>query len=124
MHDGVRPCVPVALIEHCFAVAAQQGSAVPVISVTDSLRKKNGDNSHTVSRDALYAVQTPQVFRIDWLKEACRLSLSLEDREHFTDDASLYEAAGYPVYLTGGSRLNIKITEPDDLKVAELFLHL
>ena len=68
----------------------------------------------TVSRDDYKLVQTPQVFDAGLLKEAYNQSYT----PHFTDDASVVEAFGTPVFLTAGNRENIKITTPFDLKIA------
>jgi 2-C-methyl-D-erythritol 4-phosphate cytidylyltransferase len=120
VHDGVRPLTPVALIARCFDVAAQHGSAVPVVPLTDSLRKRVGEGSCRVPRDGMYAVQTPQVFRSEWLKTAYGLIPEAPDALNgFTDDASVVEAAGFPITLTEGCRENIKITEPLDRTLAE-----
>ncbi|MDR1680299.1 MAG: 2-C-methyl-D-erythritol 4-phosphate cytidylyltransferase [Prevotellaceae bacterium] len=120
VHDGVRPLVSVDVIARSFDTAALHGSAVPVIPVTDSLRKKTGDASHSIPRENICAVQTPQVFRADWLRIAYKDTADAV----FTDDASAVEAAGFALKLIDGSRDNIKITEPDDLPVAETWMAL
>lgn len=115
VHDGVRPLVSVELIARAFEQARKQGSAIPVVPVTDSVRKVIGMHSEALERSALRAVQTPQVFD-------ARLLLSAYDTEFsefFTDDASVVETAGHSVSLIDGETTNIKITHPIDLIVAE-----
>lgn len=117
VHDGVRPLAPPAVIARCFEAAAQHGAATPVVPLTDSVRKLEADGSHSVPRENYCIVQTPQVFRADWLKDAYRAPF----RPAFTDDASVVEAAGHKITLVEGSRENIKITEAIDLRIAEQF---
>jgi 2-C-methyl-D-erythritol 4-phosphate cytidylyltransferase len=117
VHDGVRPLTPIEVIARCFATAEHYGNAIPVVPVTDSLRKKTADGNCDVPRDGIVAVQTPQVFRADQLRDAyARIT---DHTASFTDDASIVQAAGYDITLTEGSRENIKITEPADLPVAD-----
>lgn len=120
VHDGVRPFVSPDVIDNCFAEAERQGAAIPVIPLTDSIREKEGDSSsRPVDRNQFVAVQTPQVFRSDWLLDAYR-QLYMTD---FTDDASVVEAWGYPISLVQGNRENIKLTTPFDLLIAQACIH-
>lgn len=119
VHDGVRPFVSREIIAGAFELAAANGSAVPVIPVVDSLRRQVDDgNSEPVSRRNLYAVQTPQVFDLEKLRQAYDCDYSPE----FTDDASVYEAAGYSISICQGSRYNFKITTAEDLHLAEVLV--
>ncbi|MDR2361428.1 MAG: 2-C-methyl-D-erythritol 4-phosphate cytidylyltransferase [Prevotellaceae bacterium] len=122
VHDGVRPLTPVDVIARCFATAARYGSAVPVVPVTDSLRKQTADDSYDIPRDGIVTVQTPQVFRADRLRDA--YARTADNTAAFTDDASVVQTAGYDITLTEGSRENIKITTPADLPVADALLYL
>lgn len=120
IHDGVRPVVPSAMMKNIAKAIAISDAVIPAIPVTDSLRRINADgSSEAEDRSALVAVQTPQAFRAGKLMAAYRLPFS----DNFTDDASVYEAAGYgsPV-LVEGSPLNIKITHPRDIEVAALYI--
>lgn len=119
VHDGVRPFVPAQLIGACFDEAARSGAAIPVTPVVETLRRKNADGtSSVVPRSDYCLVQTPQVFKAEILKKAY-----LQDyTPGFTDDASVVEAAGFTVRLVDGSRENIKVTTPSDLKIAEAML--
>lgn len=115
VHDGVRPLVTEKLIRRCYKNAMQHGSAIPAIKVTDSIRKIEGDFSYPVERSTLRAVQTPQTFKCDLLKEA----FAQDYQDNFTDEATVVEAMGQKVFLVEGEQSNIKITTPEDLLVAE-----
>lgn len=115
IHDGVRPLVSKKTIKSCFDTASRKGNAVPVISVTESLRQKKKKGSIRVNRDDFFIVQTPQCFDSEILKKAYGHKYSKE----FTDDASVVEKYGKKIFLTEGNLENIKITSPADLKVAE-----
>ena len=119
IHDGARPLVTTDLIEQGLATARKTGAAVAAVPVIDTI-KVAGDNrlvKETLSRDNLWAVQTPQVFRFDIIAEAYR-----QAKGEVTDDASLLEPLGYEVKLYMGSYDNIKITMPDNLVLAEILL--
>ncbi|WP_308777791.1 2-C-methyl-D-erythritol 4-phosphate cytidylyltransferase [uncultured Bacteroides sp.] len=119
VHDGVRPFVSTEVIRACYAAAAGKLAVVPVIDVVETIRHLTvGNKSETVPRDSYKLVQTPQVFTVDLLKKA----YMQEYTSRFTDDASVVEALGYPVFLVQGNRENIKLTTPFDLKVAEALL--
>lgn len=118
VQDGVRPLVRAELIHRIFTAAENCGAAIPIVSPVDSFREMDGDNSHIVDRNRLRIVQTPQVFRADWLRQA----YAADFRPEFTDDASVVEAAGYPVFLCEGARSNLKITSPEDLYCAAALL--
>jgi len=115
VHDGVRPLVSPALISKCFEAALEKGSVIPVFELTESIRRMEGSHSFAEDRSLYRAVQTPQTFRSDILQKAYEQPF----REAFTDDASVVEAAGYEITLVDGARENIKITNPQDLLLAE-----
>lgn len=119
IHDGVRPLVSHDVIERCFGVAESSGGAIPVLSLTESLRRTLPDGrSEAMNREEFVTVQTPQTFRAQEIRRAYELPYS----EHFTDDASVYEAAGFAPTLVEGNRENLKITRPMDLAWAESLL--
>ena len=124
VHDGVRPLLSVEMIRRGVECAAESGAAVPVIAVVDSIREVDEQcTSHAVDRSRLRAVQTPQVFRADLLKEAYEaIGARLEDRSKATDDASVVEMYGHAVALYEGEPQNLKLTTPTDLSVAEMIL--
>ncbi len=116
VHDGVRPFVSQEVIDACYAEAAREGAAIPVIDVVETVRQLTEVGSVTVSRDLYKLVQTPQVFAISLLKKAYNQSYT----ETFTDDASVVEAMGIQVHLVPGNRENIKLTTPFDLQIAKV----
>lgn len=118
VHDGVRPLVSVGLISRAFDHAVTNGNAIPVTPVTDSVRKSEGKTNSPVDRSSLRLIQTPQVFMASHLLKA----YEQQYRESFTDDASVLEAAGYPINLIRGDQYNIKITYPEDLAIAEALM--
>jgi 2-C-methyl-D-erythritol 4-phosphate cytidylyltransferase len=117
IHDGARPLVTADMIERGLEAARETGAAAAAIPVTDTIKVAGeGDMVlETPPRASLRAIQTPQVFRLDIIKDAYRHS-----DQDVTDDASLVEMAGYKVKLFTGSYDNIKVTAPDDLAMAEL----
>lgn len=118
VHDGVRPLIKSNTIEAAYDQALQSGTAVVSVQLKDSLREVKTDGSNeAVFREAYRIVQTPQVFRLDWMKKAFQVDWLHE----FTDCASVLEYAGYPIYLVDGDYSNIKITTPEDLILAEAF---
>ncbi len=120
VHDGVRPLVPQSVIGRVMRAARLSGAAIPVVPVTDSVRCLDGAGgaSHSVPRSQLRAVQTPQAFSAALLRKAYRV----EPSDAFTDDASVVEAAGHTVTLVDGDPVNIKITHPADIAVAEILM--
>lgn len=120
VHDGVRPLIGRELLERLFAAAESYPAVIPAVPVVESVRKADGEDSSPVSRDGLFLVQTPQVFDAALLRDAYRQPFS----PAFTDDASVVEAAGTKVHMVSGDRLNIKVTTPEDLLLAERLLRL
>lgn len=118
VHDGVRPFVSPEVIARCYAEAAVRRAVIPVTDVVETMRCLREGGSVTVPRADYKLVQTPQVFDAELLKEAYRQPYT----PAFTDDASVVEAMGAPIFLTPGNRENIKITTPFDLKVASALL--
>ncbi|MBN1822371.1 MAG: 2-C-methyl-D-erythritol 4-phosphate cytidylyltransferase [Prolixibacteraceae bacterium] len=117
IHDGVRPLVSKETLERCFNTAQKEGNAIPVVPITESLRKKGGEKSMAVNRSDFVLVQTPQTFVLSEIKRAYQQAYS----RLFTDDASVFEAFGKNIYTVEGNRENIKITYPDDLLTATIF---
>ena len=117
VHDAARPLVSRAVISGVLAAAAEHGAAVPVVPVTDSLRR--ADTGMAVDRAPFRAVQTPQAFLADVLRRAYAAPLS----PSFTAAASVVEAAGHPVTMVDGSPENIKITWPRDIAVAAALMN-
>lgn len=115
IHDAARPVPSPALLADVLDMAIQHGAAIPGIAVHDTIKRINTEGRvlETPVRSSLMAVQTPQVIRRDWLMQALKQE---EERLHLhTDDASVLEAAGFPVYVSRGDANNRKITTPDDM---------
>lgn len=114
VHDGARPLAGDAVFMRVIqAVRDGADAAVPVIDLTDTIRRRSGS---VADRGDLVAVQTPQAFRADVLRAAHAAGADA------TDDATLVEAAGGTVAMVAGDSRNLKITEPHDLAVAEALL--
>lgn len=122
IHDAARPLVTPELIQQGIAVARKHGSAIAAIPVVDTIKQVDATNRvlSTPSRTSLYAAQTPQIFRRDWLEEAYARARDLPAA--VTDEASLLELAGLPVYVYPGNPENLKLTTPIDLLVAGVVL--
>lgn len=119
VHDGVRPLVSEETIQRVFEAAEQEGSAIPVVKINESVRMLDGKKgSMPANRGDFRLVQTPQCFRSDIILNAYQQKY----QEHFTDDATVVEASGVKVNLVKGNYENIKITRPTDLKIANAFL--
>jgi 2-C-methyl-D-erythritol 4-phosphate cytidylyltransferase len=118
IHDAVRPLVSLKTIEICYSAARSRQSAVPVITLNDSLRMIQGQKSEMADRNKFRIVQTPQCFEINLLRAA----FNQPYEEAFTDDASVVERYGEMVHLVEGNRENIKITTTEDLRMAEALL--
>ncbi len=120
VHDGVRPLVSTNLILRVIADAEKFGAVVPVITPTDSMRRVGREGSRIVDRTRYRIVQTPQAFHSSLLIRAYQQPY----RSQFTDDASVVEWVGEPIYLCEGEYSNIKITTPLDRILAETLLEL
>lgn len=118
IHDAVRPVVNTNLITQTFKQALELGNAIPCVRPSDSVRELESTGSKILNRDNLVLIQTPQTFDLGQLRIAYQQSFS----PIFTDDASVVEAAGYPINLMEGSRNNIKVTFPEDLELASFLL--
>lgn len=118
VHDAVRCLVSPGLIRNCYEQALAQGSAIPAVPVSDSIRMVGASGSEIVDRSVLRAIQTPQTFRSDILLPAFRQPYD----PSFTDEASVLERFGGKVELIEGETSNIKVTWPADLIIASAFL--
>lgn len=123
IHDGARCLVDKATIERCKASVLECGTGVAAIPVIDTIKETDAEEVvvSTPDRSVLRAVQTPQGFSLEIIREAHRKAQ--EAGFIGTDDASLVERLNIPVRLTLGDRRNIKLTTPEDMQMAEAFLH-
>lgn len=124
IHDGVRPFVKQEHLIACINGAAEFGACILGIPAFDTVKKVNATNgiTQTLERDALWLAQTPQAFQVKMIKKAHETA----KQEGFiaTDDASVVERLGKTVKIIPGSRNNIKITDPEDLKLARALLKI
>jgi len=120
IHDGVRPLVSLQTIRNCADTAIEKGNALPVMPVTESLRRVDEKGSEHVERNHFFLVQTPQTFLSGIIKRA----YLQPERDVFTDDASVCEAMGEKINLVEGNPENIKLTCPVDLQIAECLFQL
>ena len=121
VHDAVRPFVAVEEIEAVIVEAQKSGAAVPVIPIVDTVKQIRKDIiDSTLTREHLVLAQTPQVFRVEVLREA--FERAKRDEYYGSDESSLVERLGHPVAVVRGSERNIKITRPGDLALAGFFL--
>ena len=124
IHDGVRPFVTRAMIEDSIHSAVRYGAVVLAMPVKDTIKISNPDGTvlKTLDRESLWQIQTPQTFQANVIKDA--YYRATEDGFAGTDDASLVERTGAKVHILPGSYTNIKITTPEDLLLANLFLKI
>lgn len=122
VHDGARPFLTVELLERVIMAARTTGAAIVALPVKETLKQGGADGlvTATLDRRGLWSVQTPQVFRREWLDEAYHEAA--QRGWQATDDATLVERMGYPVKLVPGEETNIKITTPGDLILAGALL--
>lgn len=118
VHDAVRPFVKPEEIRAVIERAASTGAALMALAATDTIKQvKSGRVGRTLDRRRIYYAQTPQAFRFSIIREAFERAYA----DHFmgTDESQLVERLGQRVSVVEGSPLNIKITRPFDLKLAE-----
>lgn len=122
IHDGARPLITPELIGKTLDCAKAHGAAALGVPVKNTIKRVNEDGQvlDTLERSCLMAVQTPQIFDISIYKQA--LAFAKEHPLAVTDDCSICEAAGFPVYIVEGSYRNLKITTPEDVIMAEALL--
>ena len=118
VHDGARPLITPEQIVQLFEVAQQKKAVVPAVVSTNSVRVGSQENSEAVDRNTVWQVQTPQVFDGRILYAA----YEQEESPLFTDDASVVEKMGNTVFLHEGDYFNLKITNPEDLDIAHIYL--
>jgi 2-C-methyl-D-erythritol 4-phosphate cytidylyltransferase len=118
VHDGVRPFVSTSFLEEMYREGEKKGAVIPVVKPADSVRvytnKESGESSPE-DRDKFLLVQTPQVFHTDILIDGYAQAYD----PSFTDDASVAAGVGAKIHLAQGKVTNIKLTNPDDMVLAE-----
>ncbi len=121
IHDAVRPLISLALLHEVIDKGRETGAAVLAVPVYESLKKvSNFQIEQTLTRDSTWLVQTPQVFKRDLIMNAYQQAFF--NCINAADDSELIEYLGYPIRVVEGSRMNIKITTPEDLALAKVLL--
>lgn len=122
VHDAARPLVSNQVILDTIKTAREKGGAIAAVPAKNTIKLCNDSHQvvETPDRSKLWEVQTPQGFRRDILVQANELA----EKDGFlgTDDASLVERTGHPVYIVESDYRNIKITTPEDIVIARAFL--
>ena len=120
VHDAARPLIVAEWVDRVFRAAEKSGAAILAVPVTSTLKRSRSDGTivETISREGLWAAQTPQVFRRQLLMDAYAKQGTLRA----TDESQLVEQLGHPVTLVEGSPMNFKITTFDDFRMAEATL--
>ena len=117
VHDAVRPMITRRLVDTVVRAAAAEGAAICALPLTETVKRVRAERVEaTLDRSELWAVQTPQAFRADLLREAHEKAR--RDGVVGTDDAMLVERLGHPVRVVRGLAENVKITTPEDLRRA------
>ncbi|MXP56713.1 2-C-methyl-D-erythritol 4-phosphate cytidylyltransferase [Pantoea sp. Mhis] len=125
VHDGVRPCVHLDDLTRLLAIRSYNKiGAILAIPIHDTIKRSNPNQntiSHTIAREDLWQALTPQLFRYDLLKKC--LTQALNEGAKITDEAAAIEYCGYNPILINSHRDNIKVTEPEDLAIANFYLN-
>lgn len=123
VHDGVRPFINDNIISRCLKAAAECGAAVSAVPVKETIKMANDELFviDTPERNRLWQVQTPQVFQKSLIVAAHYKAI--QEGVEAPDDAALVEKLGSPVKLVMGSYKNVKLTTPEDLRIAETLLN-
>lgn len=130
IHDGARPFLTQEIIERCINGAKEYKACVAGMPVKDTIKLADGEGNieSTPERSRVWMIQTPQAFECSLIKEAYTILIEQENRGiktsiPVTDDAMVVECfLNQKVHLVYGSYENIKITTPEDMRIAEVFL--
>ena len=125
VHDAVRPLIDAATIDRTIDAVVQFGAAIVGLPAVDTIKQVERTAhgaliTSTIPREFVVLAQTPQGFRFELLQRA--FAESTADGFVGTDEASVVERAGFPVAVVHGSQVNLKITQPGDLELAEFYL--
>ncbi len=125
VHDAVRPLIDAATIERTIDAVAEHGAAIVGLPAVNTIKQVERTAhgaivTSTIPREFVVQAQTPQGFRFGLLQKA--FADAAADGFIGTDEASLIERAGQPVVVVPGSPVNLKITQPGDLELAEFYL--
>jgi len=125
VHDAVRPLIDAATIDRTIDAVAEHGAAIVGLPAVDTIKQVERTAhgaliTSTIPREYVVLAQTPQGFRYGLLQRA--FAEAHADGFIGTDEASVVERAGHPVAVVHGSQVNLKITQPGDLELAEFYL--
>ena len=125
VHDAVRPLIDAATIERTIDAVMEHGAAIVGLPAVDTIKQVERTAhgaviTSTIPREFVVLAQTPQGFRYGLLQKA--FAEATADGFVGTDEASVVERAGLPVAVVHGSQVNLKITQPGDLELAEFYL--
>jgi 2-C-methyl-D-erythritol 4-phosphate cytidylyltransferase len=125
VHDAVRPLIDAATIDRTIDAVAEYGAAIVGMPAVDTIKQVERTAhgaliTSTIPREYVVLAQTPQGFRYGMLQQA--FAEAMADGFVGTDEASVVERAGNPVAVVHGSQVNLKITQPGDLELAEFYL--
>lgn len=123
IHDAARPLITNRLVVSVLQKAREAGAAIPAMPMAETVKRVEQDQIlQTLPRDTLFLAQTPQGFRYDVLQKAYDQIASSYAAPSWTDEAMMVEELGLPVAIVPGEKRNLKITDPEDLKLAEYLL--
>ncbi|MDR3612480.1 MAG: 2-C-methyl-D-erythritol 4-phosphate cytidylyltransferase [Candidatus Obscuribacterales bacterium] len=118
VHDAARPFLTQALVSCSIKAARESGAFTLGVPVTDTIKRiKDGVIQETLDRSDIYAIQTPQGGKFQWLLDA-HLKAKQENVST-TDDAAILEYSGHKVIIVDGSGYNIKLTKQEDIRLCE-----
>jgi 2-C-methyl-D-erythritol 4-phosphate cytidylyltransferase len=125
VHDAVRPLIDAATIDRTIDAVLEHGAAIVGLPAIDTIKQVERTAhgalvTSTIPREFVVLAQTPQGFRYGLLQKA--FAEATADGFVGTDEASIVERAGLPVAVVHGSQVNLKITQPGDLELAEFYL--
>ncbi len=122
VHDGARPFITADIVQKSVETAKELGACIVGIPVRDTTKRADTDHcvKETLDRSILWSIQTPQTFRYDIFQKAIQKAEA--DQFLGTDESMLVERLGVSVRIIEGSPYNLKVTTPEDLKIAEVLL--
>jgi len=125
VHDAVRPLIDPQTIERTIAAIEKHGAAIVAFPAVDTIKQveRTADGAiitATIPRELIVHAQTPQGAKIPLMRRA--FAEAAADEFTGTDEASLLERAGIPVFVVPGNQRNFKVTQPGDLEIAEFYL--
>ena len=121
VHDGARPLITDEIINSVVECAIEHSCAIPVVAVKDTIKEVvDSVCVKSIQRDTIFAVQTPQVFKAEIIKNCTHKSV--KTGYSHTDDSSCVESFGHTIHTVIGDYDNIKITTPEDISLAMLII--